>query len=231
MSDPENFLSRWSRRKREASREAAAADAPATDATAQGDRAADEAASRSAPAAEPDFDPTSLPPIEEINAQTDVSAFLRAGVPADMARAALRRAWSSDPAIRDFIGLSENSWDFNAPDGMPGFGPIDPAEVARLVARLTGMTEADARADTAAPPADRPPPREPGQAVSTGDGPAMPAQQLRGQPLQGQGGDAAVAAQEITQRTKAPIAAPGPSEHDEERVTSSRSGHGGALPE
>jgi hypothetical protein len=36
----------------------------------------------------------------------------------------LRRAWLADPAIRDFIGLSENSCDFNAPDGVPGFGSL-----------------------------------------------------------------------------------------------------------
>ena len=36
-------------------------------------------------------------------------------MPEDLARVALRRAWATDPAIRDFIGLSENSWDFNAP--------------------------------------------------------------------------------------------------------------------
>jgi hypothetical protein len=42
------------------------------------------------------------------------SAVLSAGVPADLTRVALRRAWSVDATIRDFIGLSENSWDFNA---------------------------------------------------------------------------------------------------------------------
>jgi hypothetical protein len=41
--------------------------------------------------------------------------------PADLTRATLRRAWSADPAMRGFIGLSENSWDFNATDGVPGF--------------------------------------------------------------------------------------------------------------
>jgi hypothetical protein len=35
-------------------------------------------------------------------------------VPQDLARAALRRAWTVDPAIRDFVGLFENCWDFNA---------------------------------------------------------------------------------------------------------------------
>ena len=29
-----------------------------------------------------------------------------------------------DPAIRNGVGLSENSWDFSASDGVPGFGPI-----------------------------------------------------------------------------------------------------------
>jgi hypothetical protein len=48
--------------------------------------------------------------------------------------AALRRAWSADPAIRDFIGLSENSWDFNAPDGVPGFGSPITDDTGRLLA-------------------------------------------------------------------------------------------------
>jgi hypothetical protein len=34
------------------------------------------------------------------------------------------RALLDDPAIRNAVGLSENSWDFSAPDGVPGFGPI-----------------------------------------------------------------------------------------------------------
>jgi hypothetical protein len=36
----------------------------------------------------------------------------------------LRRVWTSDPAIRDFIGIAENQWDFNDPDAIPGFGPL-----------------------------------------------------------------------------------------------------------
>ncbi|WP_456672075.1 hypothetical protein [Bradyrhizobium sp. LM2.9] len=57
-------------------------------------------------------------------------------MPDDLARAALRRVWSIDPAIRDFVGLSENSWDFNAPGAMAGFGPIDGEEAGRLLTRL-----------------------------------------------------------------------------------------------
>jgi hypothetical protein len=125
MSEPEKFLDRWSRRKRNAAGESAPG----------GSKVA---------AAPPDegktelFDPASLPPLDSITAQTDISAFLKPGVPPDLARAALRRAWSSDPAIRDFVGPVENSWDFNDPNSIPGFGPINAGDVARLLAQVIG---------------------------------------------------------------------------------------------
>jgi hypothetical protein len=74
------------------------------------------------------FDPTSLPSIDSITADTDVVAFLKSGVPTALTRAALRRAWTSDPAIRDFIGIADNQWDFNDPNGISGFGRLDAAE-------------------------------------------------------------------------------------------------------
>jgi len=90
------------------------------------------------------FDPASLPPIESIGAATDVSAFLRPGVPADLTQAALRRAWVADPAIRDFVGPAENAWDFNAPDGVPGFGPLRAIDdVQRLAAMVAGVLPPD----------------------------------------------------------------------------------------
>ena len=68
---------------------------------------------------------------------TDVTAFLQAGVPADLTRAALRRVWTADPAIRDFVGLAENAWDFTDPDAMPGFGPLEATdEVRRMIAEV-----------------------------------------------------------------------------------------------
>ena len=83
-------------------------------------------------------DPATLPPIESIGAGTDIRAFLQSGVPSDLTRAALRRAWTSDPAIRDFIGIAENQWDFAAGD-IPGFGPLKAIDdVRRMVAELTG---------------------------------------------------------------------------------------------
>src|SRR6266849_1480296 len=85
------------------------------------------------------FDLASLPPIESITAGTDISAFLAPGVPAELSRAALRRAWVADPAIRDFVGLAENAWDFTAPGGVPGFGPLRAIDdVRRLAAQLMG---------------------------------------------------------------------------------------------
>jgi hypothetical protein len=90
------------------------------------------------PATQSVFDAPSLPPIESIGPSSDIRAFLKPGVPQDLTRAALRRAWATDPAIRDFIGLSENSWDFNAPDAVPGFGSAMTQDTGRL---LTGTAE------------------------------------------------------------------------------------------
>ena len=55
-------------------------------------------------------------------------AHVDAGVPADLTRAALRRVWTVDPAIRDFVGLAENAWDFTDPNAMPGFGPLEASD-------------------------------------------------------------------------------------------------------
>jgi hypothetical protein len=41
--------------------------------------------------------------------------------------ATARMLWN-DPAIRNFIGLSENAHDFTDPDAIPGFGALGPAD-------------------------------------------------------------------------------------------------------
>src|SRR4051794_39327697 len=127
----EEFLARWSRRKR-----ASKSDAPAETAKPTGEASVPSPAAE----AEPDVDLGSLPSIDAITAATDVTAFLRKGVPHELMHAVLRRAWSVDPAIRDFIGLAENAWDFNDPKAMPGFGPLDcsQAELAAWVDRIVG---------------------------------------------------------------------------------------------
>jgi hypothetical protein len=66
--------------------------------------------------------------------------------------------WSADPAIRDFIGIAENQWDFTlsaAQGGPPGFGPMDPThDVAKMVAEIFGEVRkvAEATPEAAAPP-------------------------------------------------------------------------------
>ena len=76
-------------------------------------------------AADEPSDLSGLPSIEAIGASTDVRGFLQSRVPCELTRAALRKAWTSDPAIRDFIGIAENQWDFNDPNAIPGFGPLE----------------------------------------------------------------------------------------------------------
>ncbi len=124
----EEFLARWSRRKRESRAEPAkpAAAQPMPPCEAKDD--------------ETESDLSNLPSIDDINAATDIKAFLSKGIPRDLSRAALRRAWATDPAIRDFVGLAENAWDFNDPNAMPGFGPLDCSseELAALVDRIVG---------------------------------------------------------------------------------------------
>jgi hypothetical protein len=149
MSEPEDFLSRWSRRKREAdaAREEPAADAP------PGVVSPDEAKLEETPdraqtavGGEADttgvapFDLSKLPSLESITAETDIRPFLAAGVPRHLTQAALRLAWTTDPKIRDFIEIAENQWDFNG-GTIPGFDFSAPADVEKMVAEIMGQVK------------------------------------------------------------------------------------------
>jgi len=127
----EDFLTRWSRRKRQS---ADVGKPPAEPAPRDA-----EFPQQTGPIAAPTepFDPATLPPIDSITALSDISAFLQKGVPPELTRAALRRVWTADPAIRDFVGLAENAWDFTDPNAMPGFGPLElNDEVRRMIAGI-----------------------------------------------------------------------------------------------
>jgi hypothetical protein len=141
MSEPEDFLSRWSRRKREAVEKTDDAQAHEPARAFEGETPAAETkppAVGDKPAEAP-FDLKTLPPIESITAATDIRPFLVPGVPAELARAALRRAWSADPSIRDFVGLAEYAWDYHQPGSMAGFGPLEMTdELRKTVARIIG---------------------------------------------------------------------------------------------
>jgi hypothetical protein len=159
MTELKHFLTRWSRKKLKAvepsERVTKSTDTASEIAPPQGEgadkrfdeRALDAAGKQTTAgpsAAQPIFDAATLPSLESIGAQTDVRPFLRSGVPPELTRAALRRAWSADPAIRDFKGLAESDWDFNDPSGMHGFGELGPEfDVEKMVAALFGETSKD----------------------------------------------------------------------------------------
>jgi hypothetical protein len=126
MGEDDTFLARWSRRKRQAAAQLRRLENPPSS-PAEVVLPVSPAVVEATPAA------IELPPIDSIQSGSDIKAFLAPGVPSELTRAALRRAWTVDPAIRDFIGLSENAWDFNAPDGVPGFGSLDLADARRLL--------------------------------------------------------------------------------------------------
>lgn len=148
MTEPEGFISRWSRLKHESDKKAKTVSTGLSAELNEGDAKSDNGdvttaaptgADEPAPQA---FDPASLPPIESITSGSDIRSFLQSGVPAALTRAALRRAWATDPAIRDFIGIAENQWDFNDPTAIPGFGPMRATDdVPRLATQMLGRTD------------------------------------------------------------------------------------------
>lgn len=216
----EDFLARWSRRKREVAK--AEAEPPAEAKPDANEPKADAAK------ADAEFDIESLPPIESINALTDITAFLRDGVPAELTRAALRRVWTADPAIRDFVGLAENAWDFTDPAAMPGFGPLESTEeVRRMIARIVDTI------GEAAEPGSR------DELQTTRDSKELNEARLDDQPTQvvataeqpGESPQDIADSQVLLQGNKVHIAMQhDPAEGEEASLKSSRRSHGRALP-
>ncbi|WFU61345.1 DUF3306 domain-containing protein [Bradyrhizobium brasilense] len=201
----DKFLARWSRRKQEAK-----ANATPPDPAMRDDMQSPPPAVKDDDA---EFDLASLPSIDTITSATDITAFLRKGIPQELTRAALRRAWSADPVIRDFVGLAENAWDFNDPTAMPGFGPLDcsEAELTALIDRIVGGLGKPAQAP-------------PGRSVEVADS----SQQLREVELPGIGAEEAATTgtapdPAATQRTLTESS-------DGEQVPVERHTHGSALP-
>ena len=140
-SERENFLTRWSSRKlanrAQSARQEAHAEREPGDAKGTSENGTLAKTNKDGDAQDnPPFDVAQLPPLDSIGGDTDITAFLHRDVPPDLTRAALRRAWTSDPTIKDFVGLVENGWDFNDPSAMSGFGPITAEEVARLAGKV-----------------------------------------------------------------------------------------------
>jgi hypothetical protein len=110
----EPFLKRWARLKSEQPKpeppEPTQETAPPVAAPVTSD-AAD---------ASPEVPPEDLPPIEELTADSDFTPFLKAGVPEELKRLALRKLWRSDPVFANLDGLVEYGEDFGAAFRNPG---------------------------------------------------------------------------------------------------------------
>ena len=137
MTDPESVLARWSRRKSDAR----ADERDVCPAPHDNDAGTPGSGSVVPSDISPPVDLASLPTLDSITSETSLRAFLNKGVPAELTVAALRCGWSADSAIRDFVGLSENSWDFNAPGGISGFGPLAPENIRKLLAQMIERAE------------------------------------------------------------------------------------------
>jgi hypothetical protein len=150
MSDADDFIARWSRLKREAAKTQKPHGKSEASDRERSEKAPEKTPDEAHVKPEPVFDPATLPPIESIVAGSDIRAFLQKGVPAALTKAALRRAWTTDPAIRDFIEVAENQWDFTDPSSIPGFGSLDTVrDLPKLVAQAMGKLQ-DAPPDPAA---------------------------------------------------------------------------------
>jgi hypothetical protein len=232
MSEQEKFLSRWSRRKLENEAAEPAIDEKAKPAAPEENRVAARVPAAGSPAATAKdalpFDPASLPSLDSIGPNSDIRAFLRPGVPPALSRAALRRAWVADPAIRDFVGLAENAWDFTVTNEAMGFGPLNlnAAQVAEQLRQVFG--EVRPEPETPEPPeqvAEIPQSAPKDAALTRSGGGALPAPEdtpaleTTGSPGtsddDGAGGEADDAAQQEQPAGKAVR----------------RRSHGGALPE
>ena len=124
--DSEGFLTRWSKRKLQGRTEPDAvppprdANAPACEETELTQDEIDAIVAR-------------LPRIEDLTPGSSIADFLRKGVPLDLQRAAMRRMWSIDPGIRDFIEVAENQYDWNAVGGCPGYQPLGPGDHSAMI--------------------------------------------------------------------------------------------------
>lgn len=167
MSD--GFLARWAQRKRAVRR----AERPETPPPPEAESSLDGAVAPADGAACPDTTDeeadhallADLPSLADLTAETDLTPFLRAGIPAALRNAALRKMWSVDPAIRDFVSEArEYAYDWNTPGSVPGLGPLLPSDdVKAMLGRMfnaapSEAAEGDSDETEEAPPAADPAP-------------------------------------------------------------------------
>lgn len=111
--------------------------------------------------------PVEVPPDATTIPIDDITAWLGRNIPEGWREIALRRMWSADISIRDFIGPADYAWDWNTPGGAPGWGPMRAADdMVRLLARAIGEDLPKPPNAIAEPPAA---PDEIAIAIATGE--------------------------------------------------------------
>jgi hypothetical protein len=142
-----NFLSRWSRLKREAGEKRPLGEGPAATDEGLYVPSTPRSAENDLPvvAELPPEELAKLPPIEDFTAETEVAPFLRHGIPSGLRNAALRKMWALDPAIRDRVGDAlDYAYDWNVPGGVPGAGPLLATDdVQAMLRSIMGGVEAE----------------------------------------------------------------------------------------
>lgn len=150
MSGIADFLSRWSRRKHASAGAKRAETGPAEPVATEAAEATPlapidcedaGAGSHSELSAE---ELERLPRVEDLTVTTDITPFLRDRVPKALRNAALRRMWSLDPNIREYVGDARDyAYDWNTPGGVPGSGPLLPTDDVKGMIRqvLIGLQE------------------------------------------------------------------------------------------
>lgn len=136
------FLSRWSRLKQEAreAEETPKVETPEPEPEPlplppEPEDAAPPAVAEDVPPEEPP-PPLELPDIDSLTRDSDYTGFLRAEVPAELRKAALRKLWRSDPVFANLDGLNDYDQNYAAPsivgaavrtayDVIKGFTPPD----------------------------------------------------------------------------------------------------------
>ncbi|WP_419951783.1 DUF3306 domain-containing protein [Methylobacterium sp.] len=130
-----DFFSRWSKRKRAVVRENPPATVPVGSEAVESEAAPLAGELSEGETLSPE-ELAKLPSLDSLTAQTDLTQFLRAGVPMVMRKAALRRMWSIDTNIRDYVSEArEYAYDWNAVGGVPGNGPLLPTDDIKAMLR------------------------------------------------------------------------------------------------
>jgi len=139
MSGDDTFLSRWSKRKREALAQ------PADDAGASLAEGVETGGEQAEQGEEEPFDLSLLPDLESLTGESDIQSFLHKAVPDVLRNAALRKVWALDPAVRNYVGEAlDYAYDWNTPGAIPGFGEmLSNEQSAEFVRNLLAGPEAD----------------------------------------------------------------------------------------